>query len=403
MSLLSKQTVKASARKGGLRVLANDLRKYYLRKEPRTIYTISPWDNRSYTLDERLNAIRKAVDWLLFNQSIHDDHGFGSFYLTSGWLSSYPETSGYIVPTLLDYGRHSGTNLLDAATQCADWLVSIQKPSGGWQGGYLHDNRPEVVFNTGQVIRGLTAVYTETQNTEYLESAIKAADWLCSIQHPHGYWDRHTYLGITRVFDTYVAAPLVELYGLTHDEKYREAAVRQCAWVINERQRPNGWFEDCDNTAHLNSQPITHTIAYTIDGLLDVGRSLQNEAFINAAALSANKLFSIFNTKKYLSARFDSNWRGTADYVCLTGCAQIAIIWLKLFELTENVQYLNAGLKLNDFLISCQCNIDNRDIHGAIPGSFPAWGAYAKFGYPNWATKYFIDSLLLEARLLSQL
>jgi hypothetical protein len=190
---------------------------------------------------------------------------------------------------------------------------------------------------------------------------------------------------------------------LTNHENYRNAAVQQCCWVIKERQRPNGWFDDCDNTEHSNDRPITHTIAYTIDGLLDVGRLLENEAFINAAAISANKLFSIFNKNKYLSARFDSDWRGTASYVCLTGCAQIAIIWLKLFELTENVQYLNSALKLNDFLISCQCNIDNSDMSGAIPGSFPAWGEYATFGYPNWATKYFIDSLLLETRLLARL
>jgi len=31
---------------------------------------------------------------------------------------------------------------------------------------------------------------------------------------------------------------------------------------------------------------------------------------------------------------------------------------------------------------------------GALPGSFPLWGRYEKFAFPNWGTKYFVDALL---------
>ncbi len=34
---------------------------------------------------------------------------------------------------------------------------------------------------------------------------------------------------------------------------------------------------------------------------------------------------------------------------------------------------------------------------GALFGSFPMWGRYEPFGCPNWATKYFADSLMNEA------
>ena len=33
---------------------------------------------------------------------------------------------------------------------------------------------------------------------------------------------------------------------------------------------------------------------------------------------------------------------------------------------------------------------------GAINGSFPLWGKYEPFAYPNWATKYFADAMMLE-------
>ena len=35
------------------------------------------------------------------------------------------------------------------------------------------------------------------------------------------------------------------------------------------------------------------------------------------------------------------------------------------------------------------------NICGAIKGSQPIWGGYAPFTYPNWATKFFVDAMLL--------
>ncbi len=37
----------------------------------------------------------------------------------------------------------------------------------------------------------------------------------------------------------------------------------------------------------------------------------------------------------------------------------------------------------------------NPGIKGAIAGSFPLWGNYMTFVYPNWASKFFIDALML--------
>ena len=35
-------------------------------------------------------------------------------------------------------------------------------------------------------------------------------------------------------------------------------------------------------------------------------------------------------------------------------------------------------------------------IDGALAGSFPVWGRYAPLQYPNWATKFLADSLMLR-------
>jgi hypothetical protein len=44
----------------------------------------------------------------------------------------------------------------------------------------------------------------------------------------------------------------------------------------------------------------------------------------------------------------------------------------------------------------------NRALNGALAGSFPIFGAYMPAGYPNWATKYFLDALLLQHALGSR-
>jgi hypothetical protein len=38
---------------------------------------------------------------------------------------------------------------------------------------------------------------------------------------------------------------------------------------------------------------------------------------------------------------------------------------------------------------------ETSDTLGAIPGSFPIWGRYEPFAFPNWATKFFCDALML--------
>ncbi len=398
MSLINRATLRVVSKPTGLKKIVEDLKRHK-KNGPIEISTISPWTNQTHSFAERDAAIKNAIAWLKNNQDTQKDGGFGTYHLTVGWSSSYPETSGYIITSIIDYAKLTGDkDLIERAKRCGDWLISIQKPSGGWQSGYVEDNKPEVVFNTGQIIRGMCALYLETKEEKYLQSGIKAGNWLCEIQNPGGYWDKFNYLNMVAVYDTYVAAPIAELWAITKDDRYKKAVENHIYWVIKEKQHENGWFANCDNQPHLQAIPLTHTIGYTIDGILDCGIILNNQDFINAAQKAADAVYAVFNKKKYLAGRLNEKWGDGADYICCTGSAQISIIWLKLFELTKNIQYYNAAMKMNDFLIFTQEKMDNKDVFGAQPGSFPIWGDYIKFGYPNWATKYFIDAMLLEKK-----
>lgn len=349
---------------------------------------------------EKERALRLAFDWLLHNQTAMEDAGFGTFYLSKGWTSSYPETSGYIVPSLLNYAAYSGKSIFgSSAVQCLDWLHSIQFREGGWQSGYMHQLRDAVVFNTAQVMRGMLAGHQIGRPTD-LQAAEKAAQWLVKVQQPDGSWGKHNFLGVARVYDAYVAAPLLQLWRITGNELYRESAIKNLNWIVTEKQQPNGWFRDCDNTRHKNHQPIIHTIAYTIDGLLDAGLLLNDEKYVQAAHKPAKVLADLFLQNGILNGRYDSQWNGKEAFIT-TGGAQLAIIWFKLHQHTNEVFYKDAGSKMTALLTALQDrHVPERpETKGALFGSFPFWGRYEAFGLPNWATKYFADALLLELQM----
>jgi len=357
----------------------------------------------TYSAEEKKQSLIKATDWLMAAQKANTDGGMGSYHLINKWSSSYPETTGYIIPTLINYGNeYNHPEAIDAAVRAADFLLKIQKESGGWQGGRVSENKPEIVFNTGQVIRGMVAAFKQSGRQEYLDAGLKAGRWLSEIIHPEGFWKTHALMNKERVYDTFVDVPLLQLYQITGDENLKTTAIRNLDWVIHDKMQENGWFEDCDNTVKRNDKPILHTIAYTLEGLIDSGLILKNEKYIKAAAKGAGKLRDLFLSQGFLNGRYDRNWNGS-EYMICTGCAQMAMIWFKLYKMMGERSYLEAARKMMNLLIFIQ----SRGIHessntlGAIPGSFPLWGRYEPFAFPNWATKFFCDALLLEQEMTS--
>lgn len=375
-------------------IVLHDLNRYYINSNKR-------FSSHEVPEQEKKQALEKAMNWLLLAKENMPDDGIGSYHMVDGWSSSYPETSGYIIPTFMVYGGLTGNDrYIDAALEVAEWLLSIQKDSGGWQGGRINENKPEIVFNTGQIIRGMLSAYAHSKDEKYLQSARKAGDWLCSVQDPQGFWKKNALMNAERVYDSYVDVPLLMLAEACNDQKFRDCAVKNLDWIAEHKQRPNGWFEDCDNTIKHNDRPILHTIAYTIDGLIDAGINLNSDKYKDAAIKAASRLKDIFLRDSFLNGRYDSNWNGS-EYMILTGCAQMSIAWMKIFILNGEQDYLLAARKMIDQLIGIQ-NIDEHATQnslGAISGSYPIWGKYEPFAFPNWASKYFADALILEQNI----
>ena len=138
-------------------------------------------------------------------------------------------------------------------------------------------------------------------------------------------------------------------------------------------------------------------LAYSIRGVLEAGIYLKNKRYIDAAKKSADMLLKKQRKDGSLPGSFDENWNSSVSWSCLTGNSQTSIIWLKLYSITKEKKYFIAAKKINNFMKSTQnIRTNNIIIKGGIKGAYPIYGWYAPFCYPNWASKFFIDSLMLE-------
>ena len=349
-------------------------------------------------------AVRGACSWLCLAQdhSKTRDGGVARHYsLVSGWSSSYPETTGYIVPTMLDAARHFGEpSYRERARRMLDWLVSIQFPDGGFQGGMV-DETPivPVTFNTGQILIGLAAGVREFGRTTYLESLRKAADWLCDTQDQDGCWRKHATpfarLG-EKAYETHVAWGLFEASMAADEPRYAESAARNCLWALT-HQRENGWFSQCCLVDP--SAPLTHTIGYVLRGVLEAYLHTRDGRFLTATRKTADGLLSVLRDDGFLAGRFRTDWSAAVRWACLTGSVQIAYCWLRLAEITGERKYREAGKRANGYVRrTVELSHMIPETRGAISGSYPRHGAYGRYEYLNWAAKFFIDSNLAEVR-----
>lgn len=352
--------------------------------------------------------LQKTFEWLKKAHDVCDGKGVsGGYSVIDGWLSPYPETTGYIIPTFYDYAEWTGVDdWRQRARKMADWEIEVQMPNGAVQAGLYVKGKVQVpaVFNTGQVILGLCRAYVETKNERYLNAAKRAGDWLISVQAENGSWQVESSETETKVhaYDVRTAWSLLEIHAITGEEKYRKTAERQIQWTLT-KQTENAWFEQ---NAFFQSEdkwtaPFTHTIAYVMEGLQESFRLLGKEEYFSAYEKTAQKLMRIFEIKGFMAGDFDENWKSSSHYSCLTGNAQIAGVWLKLFQTNNDLRYLNAALKLNDYTKSTQnLSAAHSGIRYGVKGSHPITGKYTPFIFPNWAAKFLADTLLLEEKIM---
>ena len=313
--------------------------------------------------------VKAAVKWLQQAHTASGNLGISKGYdlLRGTWSPAYPETTGYTIPTLLNIaGYLPQPELQSLALTLADQLIEIATTEGGVAHWQSQQNPRPVVFDTGQVIFGWLAAYKFSRQERYLMAACRAADWLITVQDPSGSWKQFQYLDVEKVIDTRVAWALAELSHLTGNNDYRRSAVKNCEWALTQ-QDTLGWYNRC--SFREEEDPFTHTLAYTAEGLLECGRLFGESRFISSARLMADALLYRQQPDGHLSSTFSPGWHATNSSRCLTGNCQMVILRLQLYELTDVEEYQDAARKANSFVAAVQRVVDKTpNIQGGIPG-----------------------------------
>ena len=138
-------------------------------------------------------ALEATLAWLCAAQDATPDGGVSYGYsLTTGWRSSYPETTGYIIPSFLACAEVTGNDSLRTrALRMADWEIDVQLPDGAVQSGPLGTAVAPAVFDTGQVLFGWNAAYRATRDPRYRAAAIRAGEWLVGNLDADGAWRKN--------------------------------------------------------------------------------------------------------------------------------------------------------------------------------------------------------------------
>jgi hypothetical protein len=350
--------------------------------------------------------LNEAIGWLERAQDATPDDGFARGYSIAwnpylrsrGWQPSYPETTGYIIPTLYEAAAAlDRPDLAARATKAAHWEVAVQLPSGAVQGGVIGEGRSPAVFNTGQVIFGWLRAWEVTGETAFAEAARRAGRFLASSLDENGDWrsgNSQFARPDSTLYNARATWALAEAGSRLGEPEFLSAAHRHLRAVAR-RQHPNGWFPDC--CLSDPTRPLLHTLAYTIRGLLEGGRVLQDEELLRSAELAAQALAGAVRSDGWLPGRFASDWSTGAEWSCLTGEAQMANNWMRLFMIRGDRKWLEPVPAVLQFLKRTQNRThDDPGIRGGIKGSGPLDGDYGRFEILNWATKYFVDALLRD-------
>lgn len=330
---------------------------------------------------------RAAIAWLTKSASVVGGNGFShSLHLARGWLPAYPETSGYILPSLHFASRRYGiAGVDDVVVKAWRWLLNSQREDGCFCG---LDGKPQV-FDTGQILIGANFMLRqEMPGASDLIS--RAGKWLLSQQEENGSFVAYAYHARPHAYYSRVGAALLDAGQLLDIPQLRYGGMRNLEWTLSQ-QSVDGWFKHMSFADH---PPYSHTIVYTLEGLLAGYRLSGEQRILDAVVLCASKLRDAIKSHGGLiRSQYREGFIPVDDEICVTGLCQWSALCFRLarlgfFEFQSEAERSLEAAKL------MQLNSPISKIDGALPGSVPFSGRYMRYAFPNWGAKFFLDALL---------
>ena len=312
-----------------------------------------------------------------------------------GWAKAYPETTGYLVETLRAYAALKNDPKLDElADQCVAWLLTTQLPGGSFPALLAGSGKPSI-FNTAMVLFGLGAPLSSPTPRDHSkkEYAVDAAlQYLFGALSPDGVWRIDAYIpGFVPSYYTRAVWGVLSTHRMA-EYPGAEDAMRNALRYYAGRFLPNGAVQNWG--FQPGKAAFTHTIAYTLEGFLESAILLGETLIFEKTVASATALCQQIQKQGRSAGRYDENWRGDYSFLCVTGNAQLSVLFQRLWALTGEPTFEQMSqFVLWEILDFQSLESKNKNRSGALAGRAPLWGPYLRMRYPNWAAKFFLDAM----------
>lgn len=345
-------------------------------------------------LSEKI-SIKYALEWVLKSIKVNGGKGSSAFFhLWEGWSDAYPETSGYLIETLLEYHTVFPDLRLDnLALGIGEWLISIQNPDGSFPAG-LGGKGEAVIFDTAQIIFGLNRLYKYTIQEKYKTALLNASKQVVSKMRSSQGWSSQAFVeGFVPLYYTRVIWALLEVAG-EYDEliEYRPYIHRELDSfidMINEDFSVENWGFKPLEPAYI------HTIAYIWRGFLESALITSYKELLMKCYGAGGQLMQLYNDNNGFAGSYDQNWEEDNSYRCLVGEFQLSIFFYRLYQISKDIHFREVSYKIFYKAERKQWRFPLKGLRGGIPGSFPIYGKYQKFKLINWGAKFYLDAAYL--------
>src|SRR5207237_1745233 len=221
------------------------------------------------------------------------------------------------------------------AVEMGEWESEVQMESGAVMGGRLNPTPTPAVFNTGMVLLGWAALYERLASPVFLRSLRRASGWLLRLQEPDGNWKKGNSKFAnpdTTVYNVKAAWGLCEAGRVARIPEAIDAAVRNAEFCLSKQYR-NGWYSEC--CLSDANQPLLHTIAYSMQGLIGISLNTNRDEFLQGAIRTANSVIRLMDKHGFIPGRIGPDFKGTVGWSCLTGTPQTSIVLGRIYELAS--------------------------------------------------------------------
>ena len=340
--------------------------------------------------DAFILALQENISWIEKSFIINKNQGSSKYKTLLGhWSESYPETTGYLIPTLISANRILDN--LDLITICHEqigYFKSLHLSNGAFK-IEKSVNKP-LVFDTAQILFGLIKYSDEFQTDEIHELINSSYQWLCDTLDSDGQFTHSNYVkNYNPAYYARIVWPMLMAENYLN-QNHSDKTLALYNYLLS-LHNANGTFSKCsfDNQDTF----FTHNLIYAYRGLWE-SSVLLNDSHIQKRLEDdlKNICTSIISTKHF-NGEFNENWQHRRKYICCVGNAQLVCLLLNIYNLNKNRTYLEAIPSLMKPLLKAQKKIFpfNR---GAIPSSIPVWERYQRFKFTNWTQKFFADALI---------